>query len=37
MVYDGFEIGKKPGINLISHINFEKMQLKPESKVKVLV
>jgi len=32
-----FEIGKKPGINLISHINFEKMQLKPESKVKVLV
>ena len=32
-----FEIGKKPGINLISNINFEKMQLKPESKVKALV
>jgi len=31
-----FEIGKTPGINLISNINFEKMQLKPESKVKVL-
>ncbi len=32
-----FEIGKNPGVNLISTINFEKMLLKPESKVKVLV
>ena len=32
-----FEIGKKPGINLISKIDFDKKQLKPESKVKVLV
>ena len=32
-----FEIGKKPGINLISKIDFDKMQLKPESRVKVLV
>ncbi len=32
-----FEIGKKPGINLISKIDFDKMQLNPESKLKVLV
>ncbi|MEN8120795.1 MAG: amidohydrolase family protein [Bacteroidota bacterium] len=32
-----FEIGKKPGINLISKIDFDKMQLRSESKVKVLV
>jgi cytosine/adenosine deaminase-related metal-dependent hydrolase len=32
-----FEIDKKPGINLIKQIDFEKMKLKPESEVKVLV
>ncbi|OQY01758.1 MAG: hypothetical protein B6I20_07430 [Bacteroidetes bacterium 4572_117] len=32
-----FEIGKQPGVNLISNIDFNKMLLIPESKVKVLV
>jgi len=36
-ILGSFEIGKKPGINLIKQINFEKLMLKPESVVKVLV
>lgn len=31
------EIGKTPGINLIEHFDFEKMTLKPNSKVRKLV
>lgn len=35
--YGSIEIGKKPGINLISNFDFENMSLKEESKLKVLV
>ena len=34
--YGSIEIGKKPGINLISNFDFENMCLKEESKIKVL-
>ena len=32
-----FEIGKKPGINLITDFNFEKMTISEKSKIKVLI
>jgi len=32
-----FEIGKKPGVNLITNIDYTNFCLKPESKLKVLV
>ena len=32
-----FEIGKKPGVNLITNIDYNNFCLKPESKLKVLV
>ena len=35
--YGSIEIGKKPGLNLITDFNFEKMTLKVSSKIKVLV
>ncbi len=35
--FGSIEIGKTPGINLISSFDFEKMTLKSESKVKVLI
>ena len=35
--YGTIEIGKAPGINLITSFDFNKMTLKPESKIKVLV
>ncbi len=35
--YGSIEPGKTPGLNLITSFDFEKMTLKPESKVKVLV
>jgi len=36
-IYGSIEIGKRPGLNLISNFDFEKMSIKKESKVKVLV
>ena len=35
--YGSIELGKNPGINLISNFDFENMCLKEESKLKVLV
>lgn len=35
--FGSFEIGKKPGVNLITGIDFETMKLTQDSKVKVLV
>ncbi|MCF6184162.1 MAG: amidohydrolase family protein [Bacteroidales bacterium] len=35
--YGSIETGKTPGLNLITKFDFEKMTLKPESSVKVLV
>jgi len=32
-----FEIGKKPGVNLITHIDYDNFCLKPDSKLKVIV
>lgn len=32
-----FEVGKKPGVNLIKQIDFENMHLKPESTTRVLI
>lgn len=32
-----FEIGKKPGVNLITNIDYNNFSLKPDSKLKVLV
>jgi len=35
-IYGSLEVGKSPGINLISHFDFSKMQLTTKSTVKVL-
>ncbi|RXQ92973.1 hypothetical protein EO244_10875 [Ancylomarina salipaludis] len=32
-----FDTGKKPGVNLITNLNYEPLSLKPDSKLKVLV
>jgi hypothetical protein len=32
-----FEIGKKPGVNLITHLDYDNFCLKPDSKLKVIV
>ncbi|PLX13993.1 MAG: amidohydrolase [Marinilabiliales bacterium] len=35
--YGSIDIGKSPGLNLISNFDFDKMQITEESKIKVLV
>lgn len=35
--FGSFDVGKKPGINLIQNFDFGKMQLKENSKIKVLL
>ena len=32
-----FEVGKMPGVNLITNLDYENFRLKPESKLKVLI
>jgi len=36
-IYGSFEVGKKPGVNLISGIDFKTMKLTEKSKVKRLI